>query len=80
MRFGMLYELQLPKPWAEDSEQRLVDDARPLVTHGDLDPSRIVGPLLRRHVDHAAVQSGVHRAPPFRRTVRRQCRRLSDRG
>ena len=27
MRFGMLYELQLPKPWAEDSEQRLVNDA-----------------------------------------------------
>ena len=27
MRFGMLYELQLPKPWAEDSELRLVHDA-----------------------------------------------------
>ena len=27
MRFGMLYELQLPKPWDEGSEQRLLDDA-----------------------------------------------------
>ena len=27
MRFGMLYELQLPKPWDEGSEQRLIDNA-----------------------------------------------------
>jgi len=27
MRFGMLYELQLPKPWAGDSEQKLIDEA-----------------------------------------------------
>lgn len=27
MRFGMLYELQIPKPWDENSEQRIVDDA-----------------------------------------------------
>ena len=27
MRFGMLYELQLPKPWAEDSELKLVHEA-----------------------------------------------------
>ena len=26
MRFGMLYELQLPKPWEEDSEMRLVHE------------------------------------------------------
>ncbi len=31
MRFGMLYELQLPKPWDEGSEQRLLDDARAAV-------------------------------------------------
>ena len=35
MRFGMLYELQLPKPWAEDSEQRLVDDAIEQCVLGD---------------------------------------------
>jgi alkanesulfonate monooxygenase SsuD/methylene tetrahydromethanopterin reductase-like flavin-dependent oxidoreductase (luciferase family) len=27
MRFGVFYELQLPKPWAEDSELRLVQEA-----------------------------------------------------
>jgi alkanesulfonate monooxygenase SsuD/methylene tetrahydromethanopterin reductase-like flavin-dependent oxidoreductase (luciferase family) len=35
MRFGMLYELQLPKPWAEDSEQRLVNDAIDQCVLGD---------------------------------------------
>ncbi|MDA1073438.1 MAG: LLM class flavin-dependent oxidoreductase [Proteobacteria bacterium] len=35
MRFGMLYELQLPKPWAPDSEQRLVDDAIAQCVLGD---------------------------------------------
>lgn len=27
MRFGLLYEHQLPRPWSEDSEQRLFDEA-----------------------------------------------------
>jgi alkanesulfonate monooxygenase SsuD/methylene tetrahydromethanopterin reductase-like flavin-dependent oxidoreductase (luciferase family) len=27
MRFGVFYELQMPKPWAEDSEHRLVQEA-----------------------------------------------------
>jgi len=35
MRFGMLYELQLPKPWASDSEQKLVDDAIEQCVLGD---------------------------------------------
>ena len=35
MRFGMLYELQLPKPWAVDSEQRLVDHAIEQCVLGD---------------------------------------------
>ena len=35
MRFGMLYELQLPKPWDEGSEQRLVDDAIAQCVLGD---------------------------------------------
>jgi alkanesulfonate monooxygenase SsuD/methylene tetrahydromethanopterin reductase-like flavin-dependent oxidoreductase (luciferase family) len=35
MRFGMLYELQLPKPWDEGSEQRLVDDAIEQCVLGD---------------------------------------------
>jgi len=35
MRFGMLYELQLPKPWAVDSELRLVDEAIEQCTLGD---------------------------------------------
>ena len=35
MRFGMLYELQLPKPWAEDSEQNLVDNAIAQCVLGD---------------------------------------------
>jgi len=35
MRFGMLYELQLPKPWAEDSEQRLVHEAIDQCVLGD---------------------------------------------
>ncbi|MEM7001160.1 MAG: LLM class flavin-dependent oxidoreductase [Pseudomonadota bacterium] len=35
MRFGMLYELQLPKPWAEDSELNLVHDAIDQCVLGD---------------------------------------------
>ena len=35
MRFGMLYELQLPKPWAADSEQRLIDEAIAQCVMGD---------------------------------------------
>ena len=35
MRFGMLYELQLPKPWDSQSEQRLVDDAIEQCVLGD---------------------------------------------
>ena len=27
MRFGLIYELQLPRPWNEDSEHRMVQDA-----------------------------------------------------
>lgn len=27
MRFSLFYELQLPRPWSEDSEQRLLDEA-----------------------------------------------------
>ena len=27
MRFGVFYELQLPKPWGEGDEQRLIDEA-----------------------------------------------------
>ncbi len=35
MRFGMLYELQLPKPWAPDSEHRLVHEAIDQCVLGD---------------------------------------------
>ena len=35
MRFGMLYELQLPKPWAEDSELNLVQNAIEQCVLGD---------------------------------------------
>ena len=35
MRFGMLYELQLPKPWTIDSEQNLVDNAIEQCVLGD---------------------------------------------
>ena len=27
MKFGVFYEHQLPRPWAEDSEYRLIQDA-----------------------------------------------------
>ena len=27
MKFGIFYELQLPKPWEEDAERQLVEDA-----------------------------------------------------
>ena len=35
MRFGMLYELQLPKPWEPNSEQSLVDEAIEQCVLGD---------------------------------------------
>src|SRR5512145_115685 len=33
MKFGIFYEHQLPRPWAEDSEQRLFQDALDEVEH-----------------------------------------------
>jgi alkanesulfonate monooxygenase SsuD/methylene tetrahydromethanopterin reductase-like flavin-dependent oxidoreductase (luciferase family) len=35
MRFGVFYELQLPKPWSEDDEHRLVHEALDQVTLAD---------------------------------------------
>ena len=35
MRFGVFYELQLPKPWDEDSEQRLFNEALDQVVLAD---------------------------------------------
>jgi alkanesulfonate monooxygenase SsuD/methylene tetrahydromethanopterin reductase-like flavin-dependent oxidoreductase (luciferase family) len=36
MKFGIFYELQLPKPWAPDDERRLVQDALDQVELADL--------------------------------------------
>ncbi len=35
MKFGMIYELQLPKPWHEDSEHKLVQEATEQVVLAD---------------------------------------------
>ena len=35
MRFGIFYELQLPKPWEEDSDHRLIHDALEQVVFAD---------------------------------------------
>jgi len=35
MRFGVFYELQLPKPWSEDDEHRLVHEALDQITLAD---------------------------------------------
>ena len=35
MKFGMLYELQLPKPWDEDAELRLIDEATEQIVLAD---------------------------------------------
>jgi alkanesulfonate monooxygenase SsuD/methylene tetrahydromethanopterin reductase-like flavin-dependent oxidoreductase (luciferase family) len=35
MRFGIFYELQLPKPWAEDDEQKLFAEALEQITIAD---------------------------------------------
>ncbi len=35
MKFGMIYELQLPKPWAEDSEYRLIKEATDQIVLAD---------------------------------------------
>jgi alkanesulfonate monooxygenase SsuD/methylene tetrahydromethanopterin reductase-like flavin-dependent oxidoreductase (luciferase family) len=35
MKFGMLYELQLPKPWGDGAEQRLVNEATEQVVLAD---------------------------------------------
>ncbi|MEZ5264397.1 MAG: LLM class flavin-dependent oxidoreductase [Acidimicrobiales bacterium] len=35
MKFGLLYELQIPKPWDEDSEYRIVQEATEQVILGD---------------------------------------------
>ncbi|MEA3215202.1 MAG: hypothetical protein QOJ19_1358 [Acidimicrobiia bacterium] len=35
MKFGLMYELQIPKPWDEDSEYRIVQEATEQVILGD---------------------------------------------
>lgn len=35
MRFGIFYELQLPKPWSEDSDRRLIHEALDQVVFAD---------------------------------------------
>ena len=35
MKFGMIYELQLPKPWAEDSEYNLIKEATDQIVLAD---------------------------------------------
>lgn len=35
MKFGLMYELQIPKPWDEDSEYRIIQEATEQVVLGD---------------------------------------------
>ena len=35
MKFGLMYELQIPKPWDEDSEYRIIQEATEQVMLGD---------------------------------------------
>ena len=35
MKFGMLYELQLPKPWDEQAELRLIEEATEQIVLAD---------------------------------------------
>ena len=35
MKFGLMYELQIPKPWDEDSEYRIVQEATQQVMLAD---------------------------------------------
>ncbi len=59
MKFGLIYELQLPRPWDENSEHRMVQEALVEVEGAD-----------RRRPDHdhdfvwsvSAGEDGCHRA------------------
>lgn len=35
MKFGLMYELQIPKPWDDDSEYRIIREATEQVVLGD---------------------------------------------
>ena len=35
MKFGLMYELQIPKPWDAESEHRIVQEATEQVVLGD---------------------------------------------
>ena len=35
MKFGLFYEHQLPRPWTEDSEHQLIQDALDQIEHAD---------------------------------------------
>jgi len=44
MRFGLFYEHQLPRPWEEGAEERLLNDALGRAEQSPLpDPSTLVG-------------------------------------
>ena len=59
MKFGVFYELQLPKPWAEDSEQRLFAEALEQVELADR-----LGFDYAWEVEHHFLEEYSHSAAP----------------
>ena len=51
MRFGIFYEHQLPRPWTDDSEYRLIQDALEQIAYADSIGIAVLADRLSRLAD-----------------------------
>ncbi|HBA32767.1 MAG TPA: LLM class flavin-dependent oxidoreductase, partial [Gammaproteobacteria bacterium] len=59
MKFGVFYELQLPKPWSEDSEHRLFQEALDQIELADR-----IGIEYAWEVEHHFLEEYSHSSAP----------------
>jgi len=59
MKFGIFYEHQLPRPWAEDSEYRLIQDALEQIAYADS-----IGIEYAWEVEHHFLEEYSHSSAP----------------
>ena len=73
MKFGIFYELQLPRPWTPEGEFRLYQNALDQVEHADR-----LGYDFAWEVEHHFLEEYSHSPAPARRDQNRRVRPARD--
>ena len=68
MKFGLFYQIQVPKPWTTDSESRRLDEALGIE---EIFPLCAIGPAQHTEVLHTIRLLGQEVIPHFRAKERR---------